>query len=96
MSSPNVRIVVTSCLIEFLDSTNRPTGGFDENTNLIKGLGLKSDEGLDFVLDLCQKLNVDFPHDYNPFVHGSGRRGAKVGEMIRQVEILYAQMGAAA
>jgi hypothetical protein len=48
----------------------------------MRDLGLSSDEGVDFVLDLCEEFKFDFPKDFNPFVHGSGCRGRKLGEMV--------------
>jgi hypothetical protein len=75
---------VRSCLREFLQSTGR-TGEFADSTYLTRDLGLKSDEGVDFVLDLCDEFKREFPGDFNPFVHPSGRRGLRVVEMISAV-----------
>ena len=82
MSDTSVRSTVRRCLRAFLDSTGRASEEFGDKTNLIRGLGLSSDEGVDFVLDLCEALHVDLPQDFNPFIHESGRRGLSVSEMI--------------
>jgi len=84
MSIPN-RETVLNCLRQFLSSTGRPNVALTESTHLINDLGLTSDEGVDFVLDLCEAFGFDFPQDFNPFVHDDGRRGRRLGEMIRAV-----------
>ena len=96
MSDTPVRSIVHRCLQAFLNSTGRAGAEFGDNTNLIQGLGLSSDEGVDFVLDLCEALHVELPEDFNPFVHESGRRGLRVSEMIRRVENFVSRTGAAA
>ena len=88
MADESVGAVVCRCLRAFLDSTGRAGAEFGDRTNLIRDLGLSSDEGVDFVLDLCDALDVDLPEDFNPFVHESGRRGLRVSEMISRVENL--------
>ncbi len=93
MSEESVRSNVHRCLQSFLNSTGRAGAGFGDDTNLIQGLGLSSDEGVDFVLDLCEALHVELPNDFNPFIHENGRRGLRVSEMIRRVESLVAQTG---
>ncbi len=57
---------------------------------------VSSDEGVDFVLGLCEALHVELPEDFNPFVHESGRRGLRVSEMMSRVENFVSQAGAAA
>ena len=96
MNDASVRSIVRRCLRAFLDSIGRAGQEFSDNTNLISGLGLSSDEGVDFVLDLCEALRVDLPEDFNPFVHESGRRGLRVSEMIRRVENFVSRSGATA
>lgn len=87
---------VRNCLRTFLDSTGRSKIKFDDSTNLICDLGLSSDEGVDFVLDLCDAVRIELPKDFNPFVHDSGRRGRSVSEMIERVEQFVTGAGAAA
>lgn len=96
MSDTPVRSTVRSCLRDFLDSTGRTNVEFRENSHLIRDLGLSSDEGVDFVLDLCNALRVELPQDFNPFIHESGDRGRRVSEMIERVEHLVASAGTAA
>jgi len=96
MKDNSVRSIIPRCLRAFLESTGRAGQGFGNNTNLIRDLGLSSDEGVDFVLDLCEALHVELPEDFNPFVHESGRRGLRVSEMISRVENFVSQAGAAA
>jgi len=79
------RDTVLSCLRRFLDTTGRGSVAFDDRTHLMRDLGLSSDEGVDFVLDLCEALGFELPEDFNPFVHESGRRGLRVGEMVGAV-----------
>lgn len=83
---PRFRTTVTACLGQFLASTGRANLVFDDRANLIRDLGLSSDEGVDFVLDLCDTFSFEFPADFNPFVHDDGRRGRSLIEMIRAVE----------
>lgn len=86
MPAPSdVRQKVLTCLRQFLDSTGRTGRDFNDKTNLMTGLGLSSDEGVDFVLDLCDAVGFNFPNDFNPFVHDNGKRGRRVGEMISGV-----------
>jgi hypothetical protein len=79
---------VLNCLREFLENSGLRGAEFNERTNLIRGLGLKSDQGVDFVLDLCDVLEFEFPKDFNPFVHSNGRRGRRVGEMLDAIDSL--------
>ena len=80
-----VRQTVLTCLKQFLGSTDRTGRDFNDKTNLITGLGLTSDEGVDFVLELCDAFGFHFPNDFNPFVLDNGKRGRRVGEMISAV-----------
>jgi hypothetical protein len=77
---------VSGCLRKFLDSVGINGGKFDDKTNLTKGLGLKSDQGIDFVLELCDEFSLEFPEDFNPFVHDNGARGRTFGELVKSVE----------
>lgn len=61
-----------------------------------KEVMLSSDEGVDFVLDLCNALRVELPQDFKPFIHESGDCGRRVSEMIERVEHLVANAGTAA
>lgn len=94
MNENSVRAVVESCLRAFLDSTGRNHVEFRINSHLINDLGFSSDEGVDFVLDLCEALGHNLPLDFNPFIHESGNRGCRMSEMIQRVERLVTNAGA--
>ncbi|MBX3356446.1 MAG: hypothetical protein KF724_12190 [Phycisphaeraceae bacterium] len=85
-TDPECRQRVISTLEAFLRSTGREGVTLSDTTNLHADLGMASDEGLDLVLDLCEAFDFDFPHDFNPVVHESGRRGRRVGELIAAIE----------
>lgn len=76
---------VSACLTAFLRSAGHGETSFDESTDLARELGLTSLEGVDFVLDLCETFKFDFPEDFNPVVHESGKRGMRYGELIDRV-----------
>jgi hypothetical protein len=84
--SQHVRQQVEECVRKFATSAGRDANQLNDATDLAKGLGLSSDEGLDLVLDLCAAFQFDFPHDFNPVVHETGRRGRRLGELILKVE----------
>jgi len=84
-SSTDGREAVIDCLRRFLESTGRAAVELSDRIHLMRDLGLSSDEGIDFVLDLCDEFEFDFPADFNPFVHESGRRGRRLGEMVNAV-----------
>lgn len=86
------REAVLSCLQTFLASIGRSVKELTDKTHLMQDLGLSSDEGIDFVLDLCEEFEFDFPADFNPFVHESGRRGRSTGEMVKAVLALLPAM----
>lgn len=77
---------VHNCLRKFALSAGHDAGMLDDSTDLARGLGLSSDEGLDLVLDLCEEFEFDFPRDFNPVVHETGRRGRRVGELVQAIE----------
>lgn len=85
-NSQSVRERVERCVQSFASSTGHPAAALDDQTDLASGLGLSSDEGLDLVLDLCDEFNFDFPPDFNPVVHDTGRRGRRLGELVQLVE----------
>lgn len=76
---------ILRCLGDFLESTGRQNVVLYDNTHLTRGLGLSSDEGVDFVLDLCRAFAFDFPKSFNPFVHDDGRRGRRIHEMVAAI-----------
>ena len=77
---------ILNCLKRFIKSTGREHVDLRERSNLIQQVGMTSDEGVDFVLDLCKEFAFEFPNDFNPFIEADGRRGRTVRELIAAVE----------
>jgi acyl carrier protein len=63
-------------------------------TDLIKDAGLTSLQGLEFVLDLCDEFEFDFPADFNPFVDDERRRGHTFDGLVKAIERHLASEGA--
>ncbi|MGH7139884.1 MAG: acyl carrier protein [Pirellulales bacterium] len=63
-------------------------------TDLVKNVGLTSLQGLEFVLDLCDEFNFEFPPDFNPFVDDERRRGQTLNGLVKAVERHLASAGA--
>ena len=63
-------------------------------TDLIKDAGLTSLQGLEFVLDLCDEFDFDFPADFNPFVDDERRRGQTFDGLVKAIERHLASEGA--
>jgi len=93
MNNTSIQEKVRQCLRSYLDSTGRTGNEFSDNTDLVQGLGLSSDEGVDFALDLCEVLQVSLPDDFNPFIHESGHHGLQVSEMTSIVDNLVSSSG---
>lgn len=81
-TATSVRESTKRCLTKFLEDSDKDVPTITDATDLVRGIACQSDEGLDFVLDLCELFDVDLPHDFNPFVHQSGCRGRKFGELV--------------
>jgi hypothetical protein len=77
----NVPEAVKTALVEFFRGLGRGIDELDDETDLIKGTGATSDEGVDFAIDLSDILGVPVPNSFNPFVHPSGHRGMKLREL---------------
>jgi len=77
---------IEHCLQKYLPETKDGRAALTPETDLISGLGLSSDQGVELVLDLCDAFEFDFPKAFNPLVHPSGRRAMKWGELITTVE----------
>ena len=77
---------VRKAVLEFFHSLGRDVGEINDDTNLIRGTGASSDEGVDFAIDLSDVIGVEVPHDFNPFVHPSGERGMKLRELVEHCE----------
>lgn len=64
------------------------------STDLIKDIGLTSLQGLEFVLDLCEEFDFNFPTDFNPFVDDERRQGQTLHGLVKAVERHLAGEGA--
>lgn len=62
--------------------------------DLGKDVGLTSLQGIDFVLDLCDEFQFDFPADFNPFVDDERRRGQTFDGLVKAIERHLAGEGA--
>jgi acyl carrier protein len=56
------------------------------NTDLIKETGLTSLQGLEFVLELCDEFDFDFPTDFNPFVDDERCQGQTFRGLVKKIE----------
>jgi len=64
-------------------------------TDLMKDAGLTSLQGVEFVLDLCDEFDFNFPMDFNPFFDDERRRGQTFNGLVKAVEMHLAHEGAA-
>ncbi|GEM_PF-882038 len=80
----DVRNLVTETIREILGEKEGVE--IDEQTNPIRGLGLGSDDGVDFASGISEKLKYDIPNEINPFVDDTHHRPRRVGEI---VDLLY-------
>lgn len=94
MPNPTVEERVRRRLENFLSKTELQKIEFRANTDLINEVGFTSLQGLEFVLDLCDEFDFDFPADFNPFVDDQRRRGQTVHGLVRAVEVHLATKGA--
>ena len=67
-----------------------PTSEIGDGTEPIRGLGLVSDDGLDFACEISIKLDFHFPDDQNPFVDDSGQRARNVSEIVELIAPMIA------
>lgn len=54
-------------------------------TDLIRDTSLSSLQGLEFVLDLCDEFEFDFPADFNPMIDDEQRRGQTFGGLVNAI-----------
>lgn len=80
--SGEIRAAVVDALNRFLQSWGHDVSVVNDDTNLIKDTGAESDEGVYFAIELSDLLGEEVPLNFNPFLHPSGRRGMKVGELV--------------
>lgn len=86
-----VSATVRKALVDFFRSLNREIDEINDDTDLIRGTGATSDEGVDFAIDLASELGADVPKAFNPFVHPSGNRGMKFRELVEHAERFVAE-----
>jgi hypothetical protein len=82
----DVSEAVKGALIQFFRSTDRKIPEINRDTDLMKGFGATSDEGVDFAIDLSEVLGVKVPDNFNPFVHDSGKRGMRFEELVERAK----------
>jgi hypothetical protein len=78
---------VKRCMIETLQTLVQgdQVPPMDDTTDPLAGLGLESDDGLDFACVISEKLGFHFPDDKNPFIDDSGRCSRRIGEIVDMI-----------
>lgn len=76
---------VRTCLREFLSTCEIDDVKVSNDLDLIKGTGFESADGVEFACELSDALGIEVPHDFNPFVCKTGKRGMKVHELVSEV-----------
>jgi len=89
----NTEVRVRHCLAKFAKAAGREWPEMALDADLVIGLGMSSDEGLELVLDLCEEFKRDFPLNFNPVVHESGKRGRRLGELITVIDGFIVEKG---
>jgi hypothetical protein len=74
-----IRGCVIQCLHEVLGDKNGTA--IDDQTEPIRGLGLDSEDGVNFACRLSNRLNYDIPDGINPLLDDEGHRPRRVGEI---------------
>ena len=85
MSQTPIASLVERSLRDFMTGMGRDVPELTADTDLIRATGATSDEGVDFAIDLSDAVGTDLPADFNPFVHESGERGMRFGELVARV-----------
>lgn len=62
--------------------------------DLVKEAGFTSLQGLEFVLDLCEEFDFDFPANFNPFVDDGRSQGQTFDGLVKAVELHLSREGA--
>jgi hypothetical protein len=88
ISTIDIREQVIDVLRGMVNSDVAPEIG--DGTDPIRGLGLMSDDGLDFACEISIRLNFHFPDDQNPFVDDSGQRARNVREIVELITPMIA------
>ena len=80
------RDAVYQCVVETLHGmVGVKDTSIVDSTDQINGLGMVSDDGLDFACEVSDRLGFHFPDDLNPFVDDSGRRPRRVREIVELI-----------
>ena len=53
-----------------------------DSTDPIRGLGLDSEDGLDFACVISERLGFEIPANVNPFVDDDNHRARTIGEIV--------------
>jgi acyl carrier protein len=93
-SNKTIEQRVRDKLASFLADSGNSDVELCSSTNLIDGIGLTSREGMEFVLDLCDEFEFEFPTDFNPFVDDQLCRGQTLDGLIKAVEGHLSRNGA--
>lgn len=74
---------VQDCVIKTLREVlgNKEVGEIDGKTDPMYGLGLDSEDGVDFACTLSDKLKYEIPDKINPLVDDEQRRPRRVDEI---------------
>ena len=82
--------IVIECLQSFVDSGEHENVTVDGATNPIAGLGCVSEDGIDFAIDLSDRLGWRLPDEFNPFVNDAGTRARTVAEIAEKIDEIAA------
>lgn len=97
MSESAVAIRIIKVIARYLDSIGGKHPGLpNASTKLHTDCGLKSDDGVNLVLDLCEEFQIDLPPDFNATVHDNGLRERTFGELTTIIEGVVSTKGSAA
>lgn len=83
MTLEELRQLVQESLLQFLASRDHDVAELTDDTDPIGGLGLESEDGVDWACDL-ELLGISVPTKVNPFViDGEHPRPRPFGEIVR-------------
>lgn len=80
MDEKKVRAAVINVLEELVDCDTKQK--ITDKSNPIVGLGLESDDGLEFACIISKKLGFHLDDKINPFVNDDGNKARSVGEIV--------------
>lgn len=92
-SKKTVEDRVRDTLEKFIRRSGIKDFDFRSSTDLIRGAGLTSLQGIEFALDLCEEFGHEFPLDFNPFVDDERHRGQTFGGLVKAVSQQIADDG---